>query len=318
MTASRPSNQTLSLTSARLWLSPRRRRFWAVLVVLLYTLAGFFVVPWVARTQVVEQLEAILDVPVQLEEFRFNPWTLQAEATGFAVGEPGITPIVGFERLVVNLQISSVFRWALTLAEVRLEKPHGYLARLADGTLNIDPLLAAALGDETPTAETENKDTGGGLPRLLIGELVIAGGAIDIRDWSLATPFATSVGPIDIDVSDLSTLPDRAGRQRVSVSTERGTRLEWSGTLGLEPLISDGRVTASGPYLPLLYQYFQDQLNFELTDAAVESSIVMEDSEVHGWRIRDSLLGRGARLHGTAPPSFVEMTLGERSEIVGE
>lgn len=55
-----------------------------------------------------------------------------------------------------------------------------------------------------------------------------------------------------------------------------------------------------------------------LTDAAVESSIVMEDSEVHGWRIRDSLLGRGARLHGTAPPSFVEMTLGERSEIVGE
>lgn len=58
--------------------------------------------------------------------------------------------------------------------------------------------------------------------------------------------------------------------------------------------------------------------NCRLSDAAVESSIVMEDAEVHGWRIRGSLLGRGARLHGTAPPSFVEMTLGERSEIVGE
>jgi glucose-1-phosphate thymidylyltransferase len=55
-----------------------------------------------------------------------------------------------------------------------------------------------------------------------------------------------------------------------------------------------------------------------LSDAAVERSIVMDEAEVHGWRIRDSLLGRGARLHGSAPPKFVEMTLGERSEIVGE
>jgi glucose-1-phosphate thymidylyltransferase len=55
-----------------------------------------------------------------------------------------------------------------------------------------------------------------------------------------------------------------------------------------------------------------------LSDAAVERSIVLEGAEIHGWRIRDSLLGRGAKLHGVAPPSYVEMTLGERSEIVGE
>jgi glucose-1-phosphate thymidylyltransferase len=55
-----------------------------------------------------------------------------------------------------------------------------------------------------------------------------------------------------------------------------------------------------------------------MSDAAIERSIVLEGAEVHGWRIRDSLLGRGTRLHGVAPPSYVEMTLGERSEIVGE
>ena len=55
-----------------------------------------------------------------------------------------------------------------------------------------------------------------------------------------------------------------------------------------------------------------------LSDAAVERSIVLEGAEIHGWRIRDSLLGREAKLHGVAPPSYVEMTLGERSEIVGE
>ena len=55
-----------------------------------------------------------------------------------------------------------------------------------------------------------------------------------------------------------------------------------------------------------------------LSDATVEDSIILEGAEVHGWKLRDSLLGRGARLHGSAPGSFVEMTLGELSEIIGE
>ena len=55
-----------------------------------------------------------------------------------------------------------------------------------------------------------------------------------------------------------------------------------------------------------------------LSDTALEGSIVMDDSEVHGWKLRDSLLGRGSQLHGSAPSTYAEMTLGERSEIQGE
>ena len=55
-----------------------------------------------------------------------------------------------------------------------------------------------------------------------------------------------------------------------------------------------------------------------VSDSTIESSIVMDRASVHGWKIRSSLLGRGTRLHGVAPVSFVEMMLGEQSEIVGE
>lgn len=55
-----------------------------------------------------------------------------------------------------------------------------------------------------------------------------------------------------------------------------------------------------------------------MTDASVENTIVLDDCEVHGWRLRDSLLGRATRLHGSAPTSFMEMTLGERSEVIGD
>jgi glucose-1-phosphate thymidylyltransferase len=55
-----------------------------------------------------------------------------------------------------------------------------------------------------------------------------------------------------------------------------------------------------------------------MSDASVEESIIMDAAEVHGWRIRSSLLGRQAKLQGSAPDGYVEVTLGERSEIVGD
>jgi glucose-1-phosphate thymidylyltransferase len=55
-----------------------------------------------------------------------------------------------------------------------------------------------------------------------------------------------------------------------------------------------------------------------LADANLEESIVLDGAEIHGWKIRNSLIGRGAELHGSAPAGFVEVTLGERSEILGE
>jgi glucose-1-phosphate thymidylyltransferase len=55
-----------------------------------------------------------------------------------------------------------------------------------------------------------------------------------------------------------------------------------------------------------------------ISDAEIEGSIILEDVDIHGWRLRESLVGRQARLHGAAPEGYVEMTIGERSEIVGD
>ncbi|MCP4968376.1 MAG: glucose-1-phosphate thymidylyltransferase [bacterium] len=55
-----------------------------------------------------------------------------------------------------------------------------------------------------------------------------------------------------------------------------------------------------------------------LVDTSVEESIVLDGAEIHGWSIRNSLIGRGATLRGAAPAGYAEVTLGERSEILGE
>ena len=54
-----------------------------------------------------------------------------------------------------------------------------------------------------------------------------------------------------------------------------------------------------------------------ISDAVIRESILMKDVEVTNWRLRKSLIGRAASIGGSAPPAFVELTVGERSEIVG-
>ncbi len=54
-----------------------------------------------------------------------------------------------------------------------------------------------------------------------------------------------------------------------------------------------------------------------VTDAVVRKSILMKDVELTHWRLHNSLVGRRASIGGSAPPAFVELTVGERSEIIG-
>ena len=49
--------------------------------------------------------------------------------------------------------------------------------------------------------------------------------------------------------------------------------------------------------------------------SVIESSIVMADAAVSGWKIRASVLGHGVQLQGTAPHDFVSLMLGEQSAI---
>ncbi len=102
-------------------------------------------------------------------------------------------------------------------------------------------------------------------------------------------------------------------RVRGVISVAPGARLVDCDITGPAIIGSDARLTrcSIGPNVAI-----GDRCR--MSDAAAENSIILEGTEIHGWKLRDSLLGRDSRLHGSAPADFVEMTLGEKSEIIGE
>lgn len=251
------------------WINPRRKRFWALSLLLLYTLTGFFIVPWVAKQQIIDRVGELVDRPVTLEALHVNPFVLSVEARDFAITENDATGLLSFERLYVNFQLSSLFRWALTFREITLEHPSLAFVRFADGRTNLGQLLVPA--ESTPAQPAEvPADPDAGLLRVIVDEFNLVGGGGTFTDQVPDTDFVQAIGPINVSIRDISTLPEDSGRQRVAVRIGNELDVAWQGSLQIEPVHSAGRLTASGEFLPLAYRYFQDQVDVQVTDGTVD------------------------------------------------
>ena len=186
---------------------------------LLFTIVGFFVIPPVARAIAEKQAGKQLGRRVSIGKIRLNPFALSLTVENLQIYEAdGTTPFVGFGRLYVNVQLSSVYRLAPVVKEIRLESPRVHLVRTKESSDGFADLSAynfsdilAKLNAEAAAAppKPEEADTPAETPRFSINNVHLLDGQITfddqptgghhvISDLSIGVPFVSTL-PIDID-----------------------------------------------------------------------------------------------------------------------
>ena len=244
------------------WFDYRRKRFWAWVALALYALLGFVIAPWIARGVIVDQVHEQLGLTATLEDVDINPFALTARLEKFSMADHGGERLVAFDSFGLNLQLASILNRAWTLREIRLVHPFVRVERNAHGELN----LAALIPPTEPVAEVAQPSS----PlRMIISNVVLDGGRVAIVDLAAREPYATELGPVDLKVKNLSTLPNQAGEQRIVLQTAHGGRIDWSGSLTLEPLQSNGHVTIAGEALAKLSAYLPAELALSIVDGSV-------------------------------------------------
>ena len=236
--------------SGRRGLSRRWRRSGGVAATALavYAIVGFFVLPWIARSQIEKQSRALLHREARVERVRFNPFTLAASVEGLELKDLDGSALLKLERFAANLQLSGIFRRAWTFREVVLDRPHVVVRILPDGKLSIADLL-----EPKPPAPGETADEG--LPRVLVHWLVISGGRLDFVDESKTPRFSEALAPLNLGIHDLSTLPDRSGDHAVTVGIGERAIIRWSGRQTVEPPRLTGRFEVTGISLARVWSY---------------------------------------------------------------
>lgn len=123
---------------------PRARKalVGAAVVLVLFTLVGFFAVPPLARSYLVKTLSRTLHREVSIREISVNPYALTVTVDGLSIGERGAPgTFLSFGRLHANLEIASVVKRGIVLREIRLVRPYVNLVRDRTGRYNFSDLV---------------------------------------------------------------------------------------------------------------------------------------------------------------------------------
>jgi len=235
-------------------LTPRLRRIlWVCAILLaLYTVVGFFVLPPIVRTQLVKRISAELGRPVTLGKVRLNPYALSVTLENLDVREKGGGgSFVGWQRLYVNFDALDSLFGDWVLSEIALDGFHAQVTVNAESTLNCSDLLAKFGGPPPPSAAKPAAP-----PRpVRIGRLAVSRARVDFADHSRGQPFQTTIGPLDFALSQFRTVGQRGAPYHFEAVTEAGEKFIWNGTLSADPVHSAGEFGVENLDLPKYAPY---------------------------------------------------------------
>ncbi len=253
-----------------------------VSLVLLYTVVGFFVIPWAIKTQLPPQLQEQLQRQVSIQDAKFNPFLLTLQVEHFDILEEDGKPIVGFDELFVDFELASLIRQVYTFSEIRLVLPYGLVEVRPDSSMNIVDLMEDLDSEETePDSGPIEEEKPQGLPQVAIDKLSIQQGLVEFRDFSHRNPFVAHMVPINLDLENFSTRPGEANPYKLSAEFDDGESLKWEGSLTLEPVSSEGTLALDGIRLDHFWDYLEDLFRFEISQGtlSVQGRYRMKNTE---------------------------------------
>lgn len=260
--------------TARDWWRQRPRKHKILLIALvvygLYGLAGYFGgSPWL-RSAIVDGLSEATGREVQLERAVFNPYGLAVTLEDFAFFDPDGEAFVAFDRVHLDFELSSLFRWSWHFDVFELEGPRVRVTRNPDGGFNFDDLLALADEGAEPKAESASGDETS-IPRVSVGNFSLDRGVVEYHDRSRGELRSLALDELDFEVRDFHTRGDGIGDNDYSLAltSPDGGHFLWTGNLTVSPLTLDGKLELGGLALEPLVRFYEDRVRFSVPSSEV-------------------------------------------------
>lgn len=235
----------------------------AVLVAV-YAAVGFWLVPKLIRSKAETFVTDNYHRTLTVGEIRFNPFTFELGVDGFSLPDADGQPLASFESLVINLELASLWRRGASFKEILIARPYVRPVIRPGGELNFAD-LTKPFPEETPEEAAEPEEPA----RLYIEHFQMTAGHAHFEDRTLATPYATDLKPLAIEVRDFSTTGSTDNAYGLHAEAGSGASLDWSGSFSLSPLASKGRFKFANLELVKHWGYVRDSAGFEVTSGTL-------------------------------------------------
>jgi hypothetical protein len=234
---------------------------WAIVIpvalVSLYALLGFKVAPNIVRDQAQAFVRENYQRELAVGEIAIHPFKLQAEVRDLALPDADGQPMLGFERLFVDFEISSLWNRAFTFKDVIVEAPLVRAVVRPDGSLNLADL---ALPEEEPEEPA---------PSVWIQSLAVERGAIRFLDTARPEPYEQDFEDVGFSLLDFRTTPE-GGDFSFAARGSDGSEFAWQGRFALEPVIaSEGSFRIANLHPPGVGKFLGQAMPARLTKGSI-------------------------------------------------
>ncbi|MBP5097308.1 DUF748 domain-containing protein [Pseudomonas protegens] len=231
----------------------------------LYSLLGFLILPGIALRVANQQLANYATTPAHIQRIELNPFSLELTLWGLSIGEPGKEQIA-FDRLYANLQLDSLWKRALHLADVELDQPKTEILFDKEGKLNLLALFKLPASEPTPSDPNAKP-----FP-VRIERIKLAGGYLHFQDLRPSEPIEFLYNKLDFELKNLSTLPDDSADMTLVATGPEGGQIDWSGNFSVTPLTSEGTLKVTDGKMKAWWPYVRDAVPLVLEDGVVNLS----------------------------------------------
>lgn len=223
-----------------------------------YVAAIHFIAPKVLRSLATKYVAEELGKTLTLGEVRADAFQWRLDVQNIRIDDDG-APILELQQLLIDLDASSLWRKGFVFDEVRLDSPFVRMVLREDGSLNLADLLP------------QGGDPGAPLPEISIHRLDVLAGRVDFSDHTRSNRPGTTLTPIEFHLSDFQTAA-KDGAFQLTASGEHGAQVDWQGRLSLQPLSSEGNVSATGLQAGTAQAFFGDDLPFTVSRGSLDLS----------------------------------------------
>jgi len=227
----------------------------------LYALAGFVLAPKLVRSALLKDIPETIAVTPAVGDIRINPFLFQVTVEKFSLTAPGGEKLLGFDRLFIDFELSSIWHRAYSFAAIDMTSPFVNANVGKDGSLNL-----MQLRPKTP-AKPDVKS--GPLPAIRIGSFKVSRGAMSYEDHSEPDVFSARLEPVNFELHEFTTGAE-GGKFNLTAVSKLGERIEWHGHLSVQPIESDGEFRIDGLLAHTLWEYLEDKLNFVVNSGAID------------------------------------------------
>jgi hypothetical protein len=210
-----------------------RRIHGAILVGIIaaYLLFAWLALPGILQTQAEKYVAERSGHHLVMDRPSLNPFTLSLHLKNLRLTEPDGKALLSFDDLVVDASSTSLFRRAFVFDEISLDGLKVSVAALPHNKLNWSRFIAAFQSKEKTSSE---------LPRVIVKKFVLSKGRLDLADARSAEVKTARLVPLDLTLTDLSTLPNDHGQYTLTATTNFGARIHWDGQVELKPIVLAG------------------------------------------------------------------------------